>query len=421
MKENETAKENQGESLKIQRNGVVARIRPTVKGDKTYYVVDYRLNGKQKLVWRSTFVEAKAVANDACDKISNGQAATLDLSIADRNFYMRAVEALKETGKAVDTAAAEYAAAVKLLAGKTTLIEACREWINRNADILETINVAAGAEKLKAQLIADGKSEWRIKGVAAGLTSLAEHFNGQPVDRITPDQISSYLAGLALGNRTKKNHRDVIGFFNRWLCLHKYLPKDVDWLHGVQNYSKAKHSEITIYTPEEMEAILKGCTKDELAAIAISAFSAMRHAEVCRLTWENIQLSDKRGESWIEVKGGKNERHGQLRRLVPVSDNLRSWLMTCRKETGPVTALDYEQSTKHLPHVVSRAKVAFKRNAFRHSGISYRIAQTGDVPRIAEESGNSVAVIRMNYLRVVKPEEAKKWFAIMPPKTKKQK
>jgi len=402
------------ETFQVKRSGVTALIRPTQKADKTYWVVDYRANGKRKLVWRSTEAEARSAASEALDKIAKGESAALELTTSDRQFYLRAIEALVGTGKPVDVAAMEYAECLRVMGGKVTVLEACREWMKRNASIVAKINVADATEELLKQMAADGKSVWRIKAISAGLKALGEHFNGQPVIDITPAQISSYLTGLDMVARTKKNHRDVIGYFNRWLCLHKYLPKDTDWLYGVQDYAKAKVGETAIYTPEEMQAILKVCEDDELAAIAIGGFTAMRHSEICRLKWENIQLSDKPGESWIEVLGGKNERHGQLRRLVPVSDNLRAWLRTCHKPTGPVTKLDYEQSTKHLPHLVGRAKVAFKRNAFRHSGISYRVAQTGDVARIAEESGNSVAVIRMNYLRVVKPDEAAKWFNIFP-------
>jgi hypothetical protein len=42
------------------------------------------------------------------------------------------------------------------------------------------------------------------------------------------------------------------------------------------------------------------------------------------------------------------------------------------------------------------------------------VAATGDQPRVADESGNSVTVIRQNYLRRVKPAEATKWFSIAP-------
>ena len=34
--------------------------------------------------------------------------------------------------------------------------------------------------------------------------------------------------------------------------------------------------------------------------------------------------------------------------------------------------------------------------------------------RVADESGNSPAIIRANYLRRVKPDQAAEWFNVMP-------
>jgi hypothetical protein len=60
------------------------------------------------------------------------------------------------------------------------------------------------------------------------------------------------------------------------------------------------------------------------------------------------------------------------------------------------------------------AGIEWKHNGLRHSAISYRVAQCADLPRVADESGNSVAVIRGHYLRRVKPAEAARWFSIAP-------
>jgi hypothetical protein len=40
----------------------------------------------------------------------------------------------------------------------------------------------------------------------------------------------------------------------------------------------------------------------------------------------------------------------------------------------------------------------WKKNALRHSYISYRVAECADVARVVDESGNSPAVIKSNYL-----------------------
>ena len=56
----------------------------------------------------------------------------------------------------------------------------------------------------------------------------------------------------------------------------------------------------------------------------------------------------------------------------------------------------------------------WKKNALRHSYISYRVAESADVARVADESGNSPAIIKANYLKRVKPDQAAEWFNVMP-------
>jgi hypothetical protein len=56
----------------------------------------------------------------------------------------------------------------------------------------------------------------------------------------------------------------------------------------------------------------------------------------------------------------------------------------------------------------------WKKNALRHSFISYRVADIQNVNQVAHECGNSPAVIFKHYRELVRPAEAKKWFGIQP-------
>jgi hypothetical protein len=53
-------------------------------------------------------------------------------------------------------------------------------------------------------------------------------------------------------------------------------------------------------------------------------------------------------------------------------------------------------------------------NKFRNSYISYRVAVTHDVAKVALESGNSPRVIQREYLELATEEDGKDWFAVMP-------
>jgi hypothetical protein len=56
----------------------------------------------------------------------------------------------------------------------------------------------------------------------------------------------------------------------------------------------------------------------------------------------------------------------------------------------------------------------WKQNALRHSFITYRVADTQDINRVALEAGNSPQMIFRHYRELATPEQARSWFAIKP-------
>lgn len=53
-------------------------------------------------------------------------------------------------------------------------------------------------------------------------------------------------------------------------------------------------------------------------------------------------------------------------------------------------------------------------NALRHSAISYRLAMTPDLAKLAYESGNSPKIIQAHYNGLASPQAAKAFFDIIP-------
>ena len=214
-------------------------------------------------------------------------------------------------------AATEYGAALQVLGGKASIVEACRDWIKRNSSELPRILIPTAVELFKQQAEQDRKSGERRKQFRVVLDRFAQGFNVE-AHTITPGLISTYLASLPLSERSKRNHRDVIRCFNRWLVLKGYLAKETDWLENVQNYSARKLSPIQIYTPDEVTGLLH-VAGDMTPFIAIAAFAGLRHAEISRLEWNEIDLED----GFIEVLALKSKT-GE-RRLVPIHENLKKW------------------------------------------------------------------------------------------------
>lgn len=403
-----TVKNGKQFPVTVTEGGVTAKIRKTIQTKKgreyVVYIVDYILLGKRKQVGRTNFDDAKQHALEACRSISNGRQDSFTLTNQDRLIYLRATEALTPVGFQLDMAATEYAAAMQILGGKASIVEVCRDWMKRNSVECPRILIPAAVELFKREAETDNKSDERRKQFRIVLDRFAESFTDE-VHTITPGEISGYLAKLPLSNRSKKNHRDVIGCFNRWLILKGYLPKGTNWLENVQKYSGRKLAPISIYTQDEITKLLL-VAGDMTPFIAIGAFAGLRSAEIGRLDWSEIDLDD----GFIEVKAFKSKT--EERRLVPIHENLKKWLLPYHQTAGKV--IPHKNASKQLAKVAKRAGIKWKHNALRHSFISYRVAECADIPRVADEAGNSPQMIRQHYLRRVKPALAAQWFNIVP-------
>ena len=154
----------------------------------------------------------------------------------------------------------------------------------------------------------------------------------------------------------------------------------------------------------------------------------LRQAEIARLDWRAIDLA-----SGILTVGAEIAKTSS-RRTVEIPANAHAWLVPYAKASGPVWPTSEEaRNLWNLarieagfgPFFSTRAAVnAFQDgrddlrpwpdNALRHSAISYRLALTRDLPRVATEAGNSPAIVQRHYAELVKPDAAKKFFGILP-------
>jgi integrase len=386
-------------------------------------VLTYSLLGKRKVEFFNDADKAKVAGETAIGKIANGEQDGLTLSNTARAEYQKSQGAVKPFNIALDLAAMEYAEVRTILDGFGTPIEAARFFGKHHAKERPRIGVRDSVAKCLTQARADGKSTARMHQLECYLNPFATSMNCD-ASEITPGIVSRYLTGLVASERTKKNARDVLGYFGRWLVLHGYLERGADLVEGVQKYSM-KTGEIHIFSPDEIRKLLGSAGPRLLPYIAIGAFAGLRGAEIQRLDWREVDLAD----GFIEVTAAKAKT--EVRRLVPIQPNLAEWLKDHRKDSGPVCP--FKNVVNQLMKLVvnvnkampkgtpDKDKMAWKKNALRHSYISYRVAGCADVARVADESGNSPAVIKSNYLKRVKPDAAAEWFSIKPgPKRSKQ-
>jgi hypothetical protein len=164
-----------------------------------------------------------------------------------------------------------------------------------------------------------------------------------------------------------------------------------------------------IYTPEELSRILEVSEPDERLTIELKAFSGLRSEELARLWW--VLVNEK--ARYINITDAIAKVN---QRAVPIFDNLQRRLAAYPEAEKRDRVCNRWTSSNALYHVwkrvTDRAGLPYKKNGFRNSYISYRLAQTKDINLVAYESGNSPEMIRKYYLDLVTPEQAAAWFAL---------
>jgi integrase len=185
-----------------------------------------------------------------------------------------------------------------------------------------------------------------------------------------------------------------------------YLPKSE--ATAVELLSKVKEGETKteIFTPEQMELLLSNSPAHLIPIYAIGGFAGLRTAEIGRLSWTSVNL-DRR---IIELRAGQAKTAS--RRIVPISDNLASWLDQLPREGMIVPDEDrFRQATAFA----KKLELSWPHNVLRHSYISYRLAHIQNANQVALEAGNSPTIIFKHYRELVSLESAEQWFAIKPP------
>jgi integrase len=217
----------------------------------------------------------------------------------------------------------------------------------------------------------------------------------QAVKILGGDKILEAAKDFVRKNHTPRRRRSVRPVANKSIALKKR--------RGVKG-----REPITICTPNELRGMLVAAPVWFRPVLAIQAFAGLRSTEMLRLDWEDVKLD--RGH--IEV--GKDRARAAVRRLAPIPPNLVRWLTYSVKTSGRVFPYSRTNLDEIQAGTATAAAVGWKHNALRHSFISYRLAQTSDVPRVSLESGASPSKIFKHYRTLVGEMDARQWFIITP-------
>ena len=390
---------------KITVGNVTVKIYSRTKGDgyQVHEVADYS-TGRRVLRSFSDHAEAQKDAGRIARLIACGETTAAGFRNADAAAYGRAVELIRETGIPIETVAAKFAEAWKLVGDR--VIEAARFFKARNTENLPQMTVAAVVAEMLATKEAEKLAKRSIEDLRARLNRFAGDFQTNLADVLTED-VQSWLDKLKGAPQTRQNFRRVITGLFSYAEARGYIRRGENPATMTQKV-KVKGGKTEIYTPAELAKLIQSASSDFAPCLAVAAFAGLRSAEIERLEWSDLDLAG----GFVTVSAHKAKTAS--RRIVPIADNLRAWLAPHARKTGLVWRDTHEDFYDAQKAAAEGAGVPWKANALRHSFASYRLAQTQSAAQVSLEMGNSPSVVFKSYRELVKPVDAVKWFAVKP-------
>lgn len=400
-----------------------------VRGENfTSFLLSYYANGNRQMRRFTDFEKASAEATRIAEQKAQGALGVAGLTASERVSLKQALTFLAKTegignsnvSRLVEIVR-DYATARTDLPKDVTLAETVQFYKQKHPANMKRKTVADVVEEFIADRRSAGCSAIHINDLGIRLGQFSASFV-LPINAVSAPLVQQWIYGLKnqktkkdTAARTKENMlRQVVSLFN-FARRQKYVPAELALEISEIPAPRKQHAPIGIYTPDEMRTILEAADAAIVPALAIAAFAGLRLAEVSRLNWRDVKLAEK------VIVVGADIAKTAARRLVPISDNLAAFLAPHAKRFGPINPCD-EQAEKvgnalgdRFERAAARAKVNWKRNGFRHSYISYRVAILKDVPAVALECGNSPQIIFSNYRALATDTEAKAWFSIRPP------
>lgn len=299
--------------------------------------------------------------------------------------------------------------------------------------------------------------EWSSKrgGDAPSLSALLEraiaaHEAARPACTVS-EAIDARLHAADRRGLSDRHQADLRSRLERWRGAHgsrqiaDLSARDVEtWLHRLRvspvtwrNYARAIHSVFAlavksgylpanplaslekpktvakgpaILTPSQLSALLLSAAPELVPLLVLQAFCGVRRAEAGRMTWGNVRLDEEK--PWIEIPGAATKTNRRRSHEIPPC--AVAWLRPLAGHPAAVLGLTDTVYRRRLRHAASAAGIAWDENLLRHSFGTYRLAVLRNAAAVAEEMGNSPAVVRTHYQNVASPADAAAWWQILP-------
>lgn len=284
------------------------------------------------------------------------------------------------------------------------------------------ISVSEGVQSfLELKEANAGASPHNVNILRTRCRAFVEEYGTQLMRSITAAKIDSWLAASTWAPRTRRNVRGSLVTLFRWA-------RDQGFVDDSKTAAEKSAVPIVMRSvpltlqPEELKLMLSAARDEYLPWLALSALAALRLKELYpaprsrkeALQWEHVDLERRLIIIPPEVSK-TNER-----RITPICERLFRLLQPLAKQQGRITG-KRRPADNNMRNPEDRSETArlgsliggWRKNALRHSAISYRCALVG-ISQAAMEAGNSETETKKSYLDAKPKAEALLWFGAEP-------
>lgn len=239
------------------------------------------------------------------------------------------------------------------------------------------------------------------------LDRLVPHFNQQRLDKLTDAAIAQYV-------KSRRNDRAAVSTINRELStLNHFLNRLVEWkwLRADLKPKLAKGPEarkqIVVLDDTDKQALMRAAIADQdpqmWLFVAVAMGTGMRHSEILRIRWEEIDFAN------LRIYVGK-AKAGQREQPIPpsLSQMLRHEHEALGTPTGWLFSTSHasarhehrQQMSEPFRRVVERAgldpaKVTL--HVLRHTAVTALIKGGVDLPTVQRISGHKTLAMVLRY------------------------
>jgi integrase len=401
-------------TVKIYRNAEVTN------ASGIAYVLAWKTPTGRKRQKFSSEAEAEAEARIKVAQLNAGRIEGADMTRGDRD-ELNAARKLTN-GMPVLAALEEWAKCRLLTAGN--VLAACEAWAARNGHARKRVTVSYAVKEFLRAKTAAGKNVARdhadsFRRINAALGEFL-------IDSVSSRQLDQFLAQWEHPSTRNTNRKRVVSVW-RWAQRKGYLSREARTEAEMTDAAHEPAPTIGIVGVETWRRLLAHFHANHpelLAPLLLAGFCGLRRSEVHAQVWEDISLERKN----LRVTSAK--RGTASRRMVPLSGAAIEWLILCKNRKNyvcPVVewkgrvqpSLAMDGIRRIAKEAMDGKKPKFPplpENCFRHSYISYAVAESGDIPRVSLNAGNSPKEINRHYRELVTEEEGKAWFESAPGK-----